>query len=53
MILKSCGTSMNAVHERHQIAFTLRCKRNQKKRFFKKSVTSSLKRVINEIVLTF
>ena len=52
MILKSCGTSMNAVHESHQIAFTLRCKRNKKKGF-KKSVISSLKRVINEIVLTF
>ena len=35
MILKSCGTSMNAVHESHQIVFTLRCKRNQKKDFTK------------------
>ena len=40
MFLKSCGTSMNAVHESHQ------------KRFFKKSVISNPKRVFNEIVLT-
>ena len=52
MILKSRGTSINAVHESHQIAFTLRCKRKQKK-FLKKSVISNLKRLINEIVLTF
>ena len=52
MILKSCGTSMNAVHESHQIAFTLRCKRNKKK-IFQKVSNFKPKRVINEIVLTF
>ena len=53
MFSKSCGTSMNALHECHQIGFTLRCKCNQR-RFFKKSVFSSnFKRVFAEIVLTF